>query len=441
MARFFTLIAFVGVTFVLISVTDALGYIGDPRTKSGSATLFLGFLLLSSYLAGRAAKVISLPQITGYLVIGILVGPYVLGILPMEMVEEFRFVNGVALALIALSAGGELRIESLRERIRSIAAIAASQIGIMFILVAAAVFLARDYIDLLRGESVRVALAIALIFGLVSVAKSPATTIAVITEEKARGVLTDTVLGITVLKDVVILILIALLIPLATVMVDPAGGFSLQAVGEILLEILGSLVVGLFMGWLVTIYLGRIRAYRILFVLGVAFMAVFLGERLHLEYILIAMAAGFYVQNFSRHGRRLIHALEANSLPVYALFFALAGAGLDIRVLETTWVIASAIIITRLFAAWASTYMAARMMGDPPVIRQYAWMGFLAQAGVTLGIANLVREDFPVWGDQVATVIIATIAVNQIMGPPAFRWALIRAGESNQQVPRRRART
>ena len=424
MARFFTLIVFIG-------VTHALGFLRMPGTIHGSATLFLGFLLLSSFLAGRAAKAIALPQITGYLVIGIIVGPYVLGILPTEMVEEFRFVNGVALALIALSAGGELRVGPLRERIRSISFITAFQIGFMFTLVATAVYFARGAIDFLQGEPANVALAVALLFGLVAVANSPATTIAVITEEKARGTLTDTVLGSTVLKDVIILILIAILIPFSATIVDPAGGFSLHAVWKILWGILGSLAVGLVLGWLVTHYLKRIRAYRILFVLGVAFMAVYLGELLDLEYILIAMAAGFYVQNFSRQGRRLLQALEANSLPVYALFFALAGADLDITILRTAWVIATAIILTRLVALWVGTRMAARIVEDPPVVLRYAWMGFLAQAGVTLGIASRVREDFPVWGDPVAAVIIAMIAVNQLVGPPAFRWALVKAGESH----------
>jgi len=174
MARLFTLAAF-------IAVTHALGFLRIPGTRHGSATLFLGFLLLASYLAGRAAKTVSLPQITGYLVIGILVGPYVMGIISMEVVREFRFVNGVALSLIALSAGGELRMESLRERFRSIGVITAFQVVCMFVVVATAVFLGRDAFDFLRGEPAQSAVAVAILFGLVAVAKSPATTIAVIT--------------------------------------------------------------------------------------------------------------------------------------------------------------------------------------------------------------------------------------------------------------------
>jgi Kef-type K+ transport system membrane component KefB len=382
--------------------------------------------------------VFSLPQITGYLIIGILVGPYVLGTLPGQAIEDFEIVNEVALALIALSAGGELRLKSLRGRLRSIGSITLLQVVLVFLIVATAVFLARGSIGFLQDQPSRVAVAVALLFGLVAVAKSPATTVAVITEERARGTLTDTVLGITVLKDVIILILIALLIPLAKTIVDPVQRFSLLEARQILLAILGSLAMGVALGWFMTLYLGRIRLYRILFVLGVAFLAVLLEDLLALHHILIAMAAGFYVQNFSRQGRRLLHALEANALPVYALFFAIAGAGLDITVLKTAWVIATAMIVTRMAALWASTYLGARLSGDPAVLRRHAWMGFIAQAGVTLGIATIVQREFPVWGGDVATLVIAMIAVNQLLGPPAFRWALLRAGESHAHTVAKR---
>ena len=364
-------------------------------------------------------------------------GPHALGIIPADMVKDFRYVNGVALALIAMSAGGELRMKSLRQRLRGILAISGLQTLVTFSLVAGAVYLARGAVDFLEGEPARSALAVAILFGLVAVANSPATTIAVITEEKARGILTDAVLGITVLKDVVILILIAVLVPFSAALVDPSAGFSPQAVMEILLGIVGSIAIGGFLGWLMTLYLQRVKAYRILFVLGVAFLTVFIGEGLHLEFILIAMAAGFFAQNFSRQGRRLLHALEANALPIYAIFFAVAGANLDFTVLWTSWFIATCMILTRMGALWLSTYCGALITKDPPVIRRSAWMGFLAQAGVTLGIANLIRENFPLWGDSVATVIIAMIAVNQLVGPPAFRWILVRAGESHATPPGR----
>jgi Kef-type K+ transport system membrane component KefB len=430
--RLVTLIVLIGLTWV---IQGGGGGYGGP----GSQAMLLGFLLLAAHLAGEVSSLAELPRITGYLVVGILLGPYVLGVLPRPAVDDFRLINDGALSLIALAAGGELRLESVRRRMRSILSILAFQLVVVFVAVTAAVYLGRGFVPFLRDEPPRVALAVGLIFGLVAVAKSPATTVAVITEERARGILTETVLGITVLKDVVILILIALVIPVAAIVAQPETAFSFGTLGEVLLSIVSSVVVGLGLGWLLAQYLLRTSAYRVLVLLITAFLLVILSERFHLEYILIAMAAGFYVQNFSRQGPGFVRALEANSLPVYALFFAVAGADLRIDVLPDVWVIALIIIVIRLVALIASTYFGARVAGDPPVVRRYAWMGFLAKAGVTLGIANIVRDGFDVWGADVATVIIAMIVVNQLIGPPAFRYALVKAGESRRKRPRARA--
>ena len=147
-------------------------------------------------------------------------------------------------------------------------------------------------------------------------------------------------------------------------------------------------------------------------------------------YILMSMTAGFVVQNLSVHGPGFVEALEANSLPLYALFFALAGADLALDVIPAVWQAGLVMILARAALIYGSTYMAAAAAGDRPIIRQYAWMGFLAQAGVTLGLANIVRERFALWGPDVAAIIVGMIALNQLVGPPLFRYSLVRAKES-----------
>ena len=353
---------------------------------------------------------------------------------------DFRIINGGALSLIALTAGGELRIENVRRRMGSILSILSFQLVLVFGAVVGAVYWGRAFVPFLADAPPRVAVAVGLIFGLVAVAKSPATTVAVITEERARGVLTDTVLGITVLKDVVVLILIAVVLPLAAVVADPETAFAFGALREILLSVSESVVAGLGLGWLLVQYLRKSRESRVLILLITAFLIVGLSERFGLEYILIAMAAGFYVQNYSRQGPAFLRGLEANSLAVYAIFFGVAGADLRIDVLRDVWAIALLIILIRAVALIGSTYLGAWVARDPPVVKRYAWMGFLAKAGVTLGIANMVRDRFDVWGADVATVIVAMIAVNQLIGPPAFRYGLIRAGESRRAEKARTAR-
>jgi len=426
MSRFLTLLVLIGITLALLSVGEGYG-------GRGGEALLLGFLLLAAYLAGLASSAVELPRITGFLLLGIAVGPHALGVLPQQAVVDFRLINGGALALIALAAGGELRLAAVRRQLSSIVSILSCQTLVVFAAVVGAVYWGRRFVPFLEGSPPRAALAVGLIFGLVAVAKSPATTIAIITEERAKGVLTETVLGITVVKDVVVLVLIALLIPLAAVIADPSLPFSFATLDAVLLSIAASLAMGIAIGWLLTQYLRRSGANRVLILLFTAFVLVSLSEQLGLEYILIAMTAGFYIQNFSKQGPRFLRALEANSLPVYALFFAVAGADLRIDVLPSVWGIVLLILVLRTVALAASTWLGAAFVGGTRAVRRHAWMGFLAQAGVTLGIANLVRERFPVWGTDVATLIVAMIAVNQLIGPPAFRFALLRAGESRRQ--------
>jgi len=425
MSRFLTLLVLIGITVALLSAGEGYG-------GRGGEALLMGFLLLAAYLAGLAARAVELPRITGFLLLGIAVGPHALRILPQEAVIDFRLINGGALALIALAAGGELRLDAVRRRLTSILSILGFQVLVVFAAVLAAVYWGRHFVPFLDGSPPRAALAVGLIFGLVAVAKSPATTIAIITEERARGVLTETVLGITVVKDVVVLVLIALLIPLASVIADPSKPFSFTTFDQVLLSILASLAAGVAVGWLLTQYLRHSGANRVLILLFTAFSLVSLGEQLGLEYILIAMTAGFYIQNFSRQGHLFLRALEQNSLPMYALFFAVAGADLRVDVLPQVWGIVLLILVLRTIALAASTWLGAVVVGGARSVRRHAWMGFLAQAGVTLGVANIVRDRFPVWGTDVATLIVAMIAVNQLVGPPAFRFALLRAGESRR---------
>ncbi len=421
-------------TLLVISLLAAFLRLLGPEPGVASGTLLLGFLLLAAFVAGELARELRLPRITGYLVIGILFGPYVLGLLPKQTVQDFRLINGVALSLIALQAGGELRMQHLRERLVSIGAMTLYQTIIITAGIVAVVFLFRGFFPFLAGQSTRAILAVSLILGLVAGALSPATTIAVVTEVRSRGPLTDTVLGLSILKDVAILVLIAVIVPTATVLVNPAAGFDFHQLGEISLTILLALVLGGVVGLLVGLYLAKVNLQPILFVLAVALGVVEITYALGFEsefYILMALAAGFVVQNYSVHGPKFLDALEVNSLPLYALFFAVAGADLDLGVIPAIWQAAVIVLIARTVLLYVSTLAGAVAAKDEAIVRRYAWLGCVAQAGVTLGLANIVRDRFPEWGEPVTAAIIAMIAVNQLVGPPLFRYSLVRAREAH----------
>ena len=394
------------------------------------ATVSLGFILVFGYLVGHYSRVLGLPGITGYILAGILCGPFVGRFLTPPVVSELQLIDDLALALIAFTAGGELRIKSLLPRIRSIVGITVSQTAICFLGLAGTVVLLYRWVPALADHPIPV-YAAALVFGLFGVATSPATSVAIIAETRARGPFTDTVLGVVILKDVLVLVLITLILPFVQILASPGTALDLHLVSDLAWEVGGSLLGGVVLGFLVTFYMRGVGAVLPCFIVGTSILVVQAARQLHLEPLLLCMVAGFVIENATSLGDRFIAAIERSVLPVYVVFFAIGGASLDLGALRTTWVLALTLTLVRVFLLTASTALgekAARVRHRG--IERRGWMGFIAQAGVTLGLVSIVSRKFPGWGDEVKTIGLAMIALNQLLGPIAFRWALLRSGEA-----------
>jgi Kef-type K+ transport system membrane component KefB len=158
----------------------------------------------------------------------------------------------------------------------------------------------------------------------------------------------------------------------------------------------------------------------------------------HLEALLIALTAGFWVENFADEGEGLIHGIEKVSLPVYALFFAAAGAKVDLGALASMWPLALLLAGSRAVLIWLGTRLGAKMARSEPEVRRYAWFGFISQAGVTLALSSIVARAFPTWGVEIQVIIIAMIGLHELIGPIGFQYALRRAGEINAGSDRER---
>jgi hypothetical protein len=184
------------------------------------------------------------------------------------------------------------------------------------------------------------------------------------------------------------------------------------------------------------------------FILAVAFLVTFFSRQfglvldhfysvsLHLEPMLICVTAGFWVQNFSRAGSLFMEQIDRSSLPIYVIFFSLTGAALDIAALRETWLIAVMMVAVRFVLVWLGAYLGTSLSGDPPRFRKMAGLSFITQAGISLGLAGIVMSRFPDWGAALATTIVAIIALDQLIGPIAFKYALTAVGEA-RATPRR----
>ena len=402
-----------------------------PAVSSEYApAFFLGYILVGAYFFGLIFSGIKLPKISGYIIAGMIFGPFVLNIVSEEHIEKLRLIDGVALTLIALIAGGELKMSSIRLQLKSIALVLIFQIVIVFLGVGSFVVLFRSYFAVTADQHIEIVLAVALLLGIIAVANSPATAIAIINEFQARGPMTNMVLGVTILKDVVVLMIFAVGLSVAKTLVNPAQTFDVAFMEALIAEIGLSIVIGILLGVLFSFYLKTIKAESEIFLLLSVFIVAELAPVFHLDALLLAISAGFVVQNFSEQGEKFINAIEKSVLPVFVLFFAIAGASLDLRALLQMWQLAILLAVLRLGFTFIGTYLGSRMAKDPPSVCRYGWTGFAAQAGVSLGLAILIERSFASWGTLFKTLIVAVIAINQILGPVLFRIGLYQARET-----------
>jgi len=439
MERLLSFAIIAGVMYALVRVVP-----GGATAEAAASTLSFGFVILATYLLACFLNRFKLPKITGYILGGMVFGPSVLGLVSTNVVQELRLVDDLALTFIAMAAGGELRLAMLRERRRSIVS---SLLGIMltaFIGVTASLVFIRSSFPFTAKRTLAEAIAVAAISGALAVARSPSSVIAIISETKARGPFTEMVLGVTIALDVLAIFVFAVTISLAEVTLAPGKSINVAFLLLIFGEVLASALAGLLLGKAIALYLDRIRAELTIFTLGVAFLVTKLshgvdhlldahwGVRFHLEPMLICLTAGFIVQNFSRHGDAFLRVIDRSSLPIYTIFFAMSGAALRLEALTTTWHWALALVGMRAFFIYAGAVFGGRLARDPERFTRVSGISFLTQAGVSLGLVKIVMDTFTAFGPDYATLLVATITINQIIGPVGFKAALSYVGETRE---------
>ncbi|MCB9450711.1 MAG: cation:proton antiporter [Anaerolineaceae bacterium] len=402
------------------------------------------FVALAARQIGVFLSRYNLPYISGYLIAGIVAGPFMLHLLPGELTEELRFLDEIALAFIAFAAGSELHLKALRRRWKSIAAHSLAQLIAIYGLGVVGVYLVSSLIPFLRDLPDASRLAAALLIAAILVARSPSSAIAIVNELRARGRFTQTMLGVTVVMDVVVVLIFAFSAAVADVLLT-AEGFNLGVVVLLLLELVASVLVGLLVGRLLAFILStRLDSrLKIIFILligyGIFLFSAALREYTHahlpveilLEPLLVCMVGGFMIANFSRYPDEFTSLIEEAGPTVYVAFFTLIGVTLRLDILAQTVGIALLIFGIRL-AGLVSGALAGGMAAHDPIRHtQIAWMAYVTQAGIGLGLAQEVAVEFPQFGESFVTLIVSVIVLSQLVGPPLLKAAIKRVGEAH----------
>jgi Kef-type K+ transport system membrane component KefB len=425
MRRFLALAITVGITWIVITLGTS-----TPATFRPTA-LALGFALIAAALTGELLERAKLPRVTGYLLFGMICGPYLGNIITRPMARELQLINGLAVVLIAFIAGLEMNASQMRPRLAAMLKLGGTTMALLYAALLAVFWFAWPILGIAPEIVGLQKLAVCGLLTTVVASFSPTVTIALIAESRAAGPLSELTLAVVILADLLLILVFTLVMQFVR--------FTFGASQEIGLfvslswEIFGSFAAGAAAGAVFALYLRYVG--RELPVTLVAFCALLAaaGNVWHFEPLLAALAAGLVVENIAPpRGDMLKEAVERGALPVLVVFFAAAGAALQLDALATIGWVAVAVAAIRMLFIWLATAAGVRYARTPQPIGDLVWMGFVSQAGVTLGLTLIVAGEFPTWGTTVQTLSVSLIALHQFIGPVLFRAALARAGEIGQ---------
>ncbi|MDY6822899.1 MAG: cation:proton antiporter [Thermodesulfobacteriota bacterium] len=415
--------------------------------ESFSQIIFFGLgfavVAIAAKQIGQYFLKLSLPLISGFLFTGILVGPYGLELIPAKALPHLRFVDQFALAFIAFAAGSELYIKDLKDRLKSIQWITVGLVVSTFLICGPAVFLLSALIPFMNTMPPGGRLAVSILASSILMARSPSSVMAVVNELRAKGPFTQTVIGVTMITDVVVITLFATNIAIANGLLTGMG-IDISFLALLLAELLLSLTLGYVLGYLLktilSLRLNRNIKTLLVVLSGYGVFVLSAGVRHYtyahmpfeilLEPLLICMIGGFLVTNYCNSRMEFATIMRDTGTVIYIAFFTLTGASLTLDVLVRTWHLALALLFIRMGAIYIGAFAGGLAAGEPMAYNRLGWMPYITQAGVSLGLAKAVAVEFPAWGEPFATTMIAIIVLNQLIGPPLLKQAISWIGEA-----------
>ena len=384
-----------------------------------SDLLFAAFALAAALVGGKLAKFAHLPNVTGYLILGLLVGPGCFDILHQQVIDTFSIVTDVALMFIAFSIGAEFEWKFLRKVGKAPIVIGVCEgLGATFLV---------DLVLILVGTPLPLSLAL----GAIASATAAASTMMVVKQYKTKGPLTSTLLPVVALDDAVALISYGISMAVATILTSGAQGNLALSLAKPLLEIVVSLSIGAVLGFglafLCKIFTGS--GNRLACTLMMLFFCLGICDYYDLSTLLACMMLGAIFANASSVANKIFEPVDKLTPPIYMVFFILSGASLKLSVIPTVGLIGIIYIVVRVCGKSRGAYLAATACKCDPQVRKWMGLTLVPQEGVAIGLATLAQAALPEYGETIRTVVLCGIVVYELVGPMITRFALSQAGE------------
>jgi len=404
-------------------------------TSHAPLVLIVGLAILFGTLGARVFRRLHVPQVVGYITIGLIVGRSGLGLISNEALESLHPFNFFALGIIGFMIGGELRREVFRRYGRQFVTILFSE-GIGAFVLAG---LLTGGVALLVTGDVATSVALGLVFGALSSATAPAATVNVLWEYKARGVLTTAVFAIVALDDALALVLFSLAAAGAALLTGHGAGSVSAAVSGVAWELGGGCALGVAAGVVLNLILRRSREHdnALTFIVGALALVIGIGTWIDVDIILASMTLGLTVANLApRRSRRAFEIVERFAPPLYVLFFVVVGAHLDLQSMPAwMWLLALPYIVGRSLGKIIGAFGGARIARAPAVLGKYLGLCLFCQGGVAVGLSIVAAQRFPgEIGNAIIMIIALTTFVVELLGSVCVKVAIKRAGEAGLNV-------
>ncbi|MFA5765045.1 MAG: cation:proton antiporter [Bacilli bacterium] len=396
--------------------------------------IMIAIALLAGLLSTRLMKLVKLPNVTGYLIIGLLIGPHCINIVGKEEVTSLSLLIEIALGFIAFSIGGEFKLENLKKIGKNV-----------FIITFIQAFLALVFVDiflivlgLIQG-TLQENLPLILVLGAIATATAPAATLMVIRQYKARGKLTDTLLLVVALDDAFGLVLFAISLAIAKVFAN-GEAITFTSIALLpLLEIVISLGIGAVLGFILSLATRffHSRANRLIWMIVVVFAGVGLTQILPFAVspLLLCMMIGAVFCNTNNNSLVILDGIERWTPPLFMLFFIISSAELDLRVIPTVGLIGIIYLVARSGGKYFGAYLGSTIVKEEKSIRNYLGLALLPQAGVAIGMAKISSEALPKYSAQILAVVLCATLIYELVGPVVTKFALKKAGDIQPEPP------
>ena len=378
----------------------------------------LAIMIFAGMFCGRMVKHLRLPNVTGYLLAGLLIGPSVMGLLSADFLDAISLISKVALGFIAFSIGNEFKLSYFKEvgLAPGVIACLESLFAVVF------VFLGL----LISGQEVP----FSLVLSAIAAATAPAATVMVIKQYRARGPVTRTLLSVVAIDDATALILFSLSVAIAQAVMGTAGSLTASLLSP-LWEIGGALVVGAGLGFLFLLPLRFFKkpGNRLSLIVGFIFAGLGLSQWLGFSDLLLCMAMGAVLANFSPDIGSLMGISDSVTPPIFMIFFVASGAELQLSVLPAVGLIGVLYILLRVAGKMFGASLGGILCKCDRGVRKYLGPCLLPQAGVAIGLSLAAAQVVPQYASEIRAVILCGTLIYELIGPAVTKFSLKKAGE------------